>query len=193
MKTGRLEAFSDGVLAIIITIMVLEMKAPEGAHWTDLKPLIPHAISYLLSFIYVGIYWNNHHHLFQRTSQINGKVLWANLGLLFILSLLPIATGWMGENSFEGNTVFLYGVILLLAAVAWYILIRQIINVHGNDKLKKVYEKDKKTKLSIVLYAFGLILSFLSPRTGLAFFYLVALLWVIPDIRLERLNSSNEQ
>lgn len=189
MTTNRLEAFSDGVMAIIITIMVLGMEAPEGMHWADLKPLLPNALSYLLSFIYVGIYWNNHHHLMNKTRQVNGKILWGNLFLLFCLSFLPLTTGWMGKNNFQGDTVVLYGIILLLSAVAWKILATQIIGVQDNIEVKQAYQKDRKTMLSIGLYALGIVLSFFFPLAGLIFFYVVAILWIIPDIRLEKMKE----
>jgi uncharacterized membrane protein len=192
MTTSRLEAFSDGVLAIIITIMVLGIKIPEGSDWIDLKPLIPNAIGYILSFIYVGIYWNNHHHLMQMTKGVNGKILWANLHLLFWLSLLPLATEWMGENKFEGNTIILYGIILLMSAIAWQILATQLVKHKKNTVLKKVLEKDKKTLLSIIIYAAGVVLGFIYPFVALAFYYGVAILWIIPDIRLEELNELPE-
>ncbi|MEN9448465.1 MAG: hypothetical protein RJA25_1755 [Bacteroidota bacterium] len=192
MTTSRLEAFSDGVLAIIITIMVLGIKIPEGSDWIDLKPLIPNAIGYILSFIYVGIYWNNHHHLMQMTKGVNGKILWANLHLLFWLSLLPLATEWMGENKFEGNTIILYGIILLMSAIAWQILATQLVKHKKNTVLKKVLEKDKKTLLSIIIYAAGVVLGFIYPFAALAFYYGVAILWIIPDIRLEELNELPE-
>lgn len=192
MTTSRLEAFSDGVLAIIITIMVLGIKIPEGSDWIDLKPLIPNAIGYILSFIYVGIYWNNHHHLMQMTKGVNGKILWANLRLLFWLSLLPLATEWMGENKFEGNTIILYGIILLMSAIAWQILATQLVKHKKNTVLKKVLEKDKKTLLSIIIYAAGVVLGFIYPFVALAFYYGVAILWIIPDIRLEELNELPE-
>lgn len=192
MTTSRLEAFSDGVLAIIITIMVLGIKIPEGSDWIDLKPLIPNAIGYILSFIYVRIYWNNHHHLMQMTKGVNGKILWANLHLLFWLSLLPLATEWMGENKFEGNTIILYGIILLMSAIAWQILATQLVKHKKNTVLKKVLEKDKKTLLSIIIYAAGVVLGFIYPFAALAFYYGVAILWIIPDIRLEELNELPE-
>lgn len=192
MDTGRLEAFSDGVLAIIITIMVLGMEAPEGVHWVDLKPLIPRGISYLLSFIYVGIYWNNHHHLLQRTQRVNGKILWANLFLLFALSFLPFATGWMGKNHFEGNTVFLYGGVLLLSAIAWQILALQLVKPEENESVRKAFEKDRKMRYSIALYILGIILALVYPLVGLVFFYMVALFWIIPDVRLERIEKKTE-
>lgn len=192
MRTGRLEAFSDGVLAIIITIMVLGMKIPEGTSWKDLKPLVPNAISYLLSFIYVGIYWNNHHHLMSITNEVNGKILWANLHLLFWISLLPLATEWAGENNFTGNTVVLYGIILMLCAVAWQILAQQLIKHKANEKFRILYEKDKKTLLSILLYIIGIIVSFVYPIAGLISYYAIAIMWIIPDMRIEKMSEGRE-
>ena len=186
MKTGRLEAFSDGVLAIIITIMVLELKAPEG---TDLNSLIartPVFISYVFSFIYVGIYWNNHHHLFQITQKVNGKILWANLHLLFWLSLIPFTTAWIGKNHDAELPVIAYGVVLLLCAVAYFILQAEIINSHGDDfPLKRFVGSDKKGKISMICYILGIGFSFLSSWLGLAFYVVVAIMWLMPDRRIE--------
>ncbi|MES2139164.1 MAG: TMEM175 family protein [Bacteroidota bacterium] len=188
MKTTRLEAFSDGVLAIIITIMILEMKIPEGNTFEDLKPILPKFITYLLSFIYVGIYWNNHHHLWQVVERVNGKILWANLHLLFWLSLFPFTTGWMGENHFSTFPVALYGFILLMASIAWFILIRQIVIEEGNQsKVGKAYKKDTKTKVTMLIYAIAVVLSFVQPIIGISIYAIVAALWFIPDKRIENL------
>lgn len=187
MTTSRVEAFSDGVLAIIITIMVLELKVPEGASFSQIKPLLPVFLTYLFSFIYVGIYWNNHHHLMHITEKINGKVLWANLHLLFWLSLLPFATGWMGENHFQKNPVAFYGIILLFSALAWKFLVFQIIKNEGAEsKLLKAYHNDKKGYFSIIFYALGVILSFLQPILSVVLYITVALIWFIPDKRIEK-------
>lgn len=187
MTKNRLEAFSDGVIAIIITIMVLEMKIPHGSSLADLKPVLPVFLSYILSFIYVGIYWNNHHHLFQVVNLVNGKVLWANLFLLFCLSLFPFATGWMGENHYNTWPVALYGLVLLMAAIAWYIMSQILIRLHGkNSTLARAYGKDTKGKISALLYIIGVILSFFYPWTGIVLYAVVAATWFIPDKRIER-------
>ena len=186
MKTNRLEAFSDGVLAIIITIMVLELKAPEEISLEALIPLLPVFISYLVSFIYIGIYWNNHHHLFQITEKVNGKILWANLHLLFWLSLIPFATSWVGEHHLESAPVALYGFVLLMSAVAYFILQSIIIQHHDEDfVLRRVIGKDLKGKLSTVLYIVGLALSFVNPWLSIASYIVVAIMWIIPDKRIE--------
>lgn len=188
MKKGRLEAFSDGVLAIIITIMVLEIKVPHGQEFSDLIPLIPIFLSYILSFIYIGIYWNNHHHMFQVTSIITGGVLWANMNLLFWLSLVPFATGWMGENHFASNPMALYGLILLMAAIAYFILQSQIIKSQGKDSiLAKAVGKDIKGKISPILYMIGIAFSWKSVWISGAIYVLVALIWIIPDKRIEKM------
>ena len=186
MNKNRLEAFSDGVLAIIITIMVLEIKVPQGAALVDLMPLVPVFLSYVLSFAYVGIYWNNHHHMIYAAEQVNGQVLWANLHLLFWLSLIPFATGWMGENHFAPTPVALYGVALLMAAVAYYILVRCLIGVRNkNALLAKAIGRDKKGIISIVVYAIAIPLAFEFVWLALALYVLVALMWFIPDRRIE--------
>ena len=185
METGRLEAFSDGVIAIIITIMVLELKVPHGADLATLADLVPVFLGYVLSFIYVGIYWNNHHHLFQAAQRVNGLILWANLHLLFWLSLIPFVTGWMGENHFAAVPTALYGVVLLMAAVAYYLLQCAIIAEHGRDsRLAAALGPDWKGKLSPLLYLAGIGLSFLRPWLGGSLYVLVAVLWFIPDRRL---------
>jgi len=187
MNKNRLEAFSDGVLAIIITIMVLEIKTPHGASWTDLKPLLPVLLSYLFSFIYVGIYWNNHHHLFHIVKSINGKVLWANLHLLFWLSLLPFATSWMDENHFQSLPVALYGFVLFMCGASWKILTTTIIKCEGdNSKLKQAYGTDTKTTLSILFFVTGIAAAFFYPVISLILYILVACSWFIPDRRIEK-------
>jgi uncharacterized membrane protein len=186
MGRGRLEAFSDGVLAIIITIMVLELKVPHGADLPALAPLIPVFLSYVLSFIYVGIYWSNHHHLLHAVKHVNGRILWANLHLLFWLSLIPFVTGWMGENHFAALPVALYGVVLLFAAIAYFILTRVLIAHHGQDSaLAKALGKDFKGKVSVVLYAAGIPLSFVSSWLACGLYVVVAIMWLIPDRRIE--------
>lgn len=188
MRTGRLEAFSDGVIAILITIMVLELKVPLGApNFIDLRPVLPIILSYVLSFIYLGIYWNNHHHLFQITDRLSGPVLWANLHLLFWLSLVPFVTAWMGENSFATATVALYGIVLLLAALAYWILQTAILRTPGgNSVLAAAIGRDLKGKASLILYAAAVGLSFVSRAAACAIYVLVALVWLIPDPRIER-------
>jgi uncharacterized membrane protein len=188
MEANRLEAFSDGVIAIIITIMVLEMKVPHGAELAALAPLVPVFLSYVLSFAYLGIYWNNHHHMLKLTETIDGSVLWANLHLLFWLSLLPFTTGWMGENHFGRWPTVLYGVNLLCCAIAYYVLQMRIIRRQGPDGLlARAVARDLKGKISPVLYVCGIALAWLvSAWVGLAFFVFVALMWLVPDRRLER-------
>ena len=187
MGRGRLEAFSDGVLAIIITIMVLELKVPHGADAASLAPLVPVFLSYVLSFVFVGIYWNNHHHLLHAVRQVNGRVLWANLHLLFWLSLIPFVTGWMGENGFAPLPVAAYGVVLLLAAVAYFILAHVLVSYHGRDSaLAKALGNDLKGKVSVVCYAAAIPLSFVRWWLACALYVLVAVMWLIPDRRIER-------
>jgi len=187
MKTTRLEAFSDGVLAIIITIMVLELKVPHAVELAALKPLLPIFLSYVLSFIYLGIYWNNHHHLFQATEQVTGGILWANLHLLFWLSLFPFTTGWMGENGLAAIPTAVYGFVLLMAAIAYVVLERAIIAREGRDSLvAQAVGRDWKGKLSAVLYFAAIPLAFVSPWIAGAVYVFVALLWFIPDPRIER-------
>lgn len=186
MGKGRLEAFSDGVLAIIITIMVLELKVPHGTDLAVLSPLIPVFLSYVLSFIYVGIYWSNHHHLLHAVRHVNGRILWANLHLLFWLSLIPFVTGWMGENHFAAWPVAFYGAVLLLAAIAYFILTRVLISYHGRDSaLAKALGKDFKGKVSVVFYATAIPLSFVKWWLACALYVLVAIMWLIPDRRIE--------
>ena len=187
MGKTRLEAFSDGVLAIIITIMVLELKVPHDPSLAGLMPLVPVFLSYVLSFIYVGIYWNNHHHMLHACGKVTGGVLWANLHLLFWLSLFPFATGWMGENHFSVLPTALYGAVLLAAAVAYFILQQTIIASQGQDsKLKLAVGWDWKGKLSPVLYLLGITLSFIKPWVATIVYVSVAGLWLIPDRRIER-------
>jgi uncharacterized membrane protein len=187
VTTGRLEAFSDGVLAIIITIMVLEMKVPHGADFGALKPLIPVFLSYVLSFIYLGIYWNNHHHMMHAVHRVSGGVLWANLLLLFWLSLVPFVTGWMGENHFAPAPVALYGVVLLMAAVSYTILVRATLKVEGPDSLlARAIGLDRKGNLSLLLYSVGIAASFFATWLSGAMYIIVALIWLIPDRRIER-------
>jgi uncharacterized membrane protein len=187
MTTSRMEAFSDGVIAIIITIMVLELRAPHDASLQSLKPLIPVLMSYVLSFIYVGIYWNNHHHLLHVADHVNGRVLWANLHLLFWLSLIPFATAWMGENHFAQWPVALYGILLLLAAIAYTILVRMLLTLHGRESLlANALGADFKGKISIVLYVISISLAFVSPWLACAGYALVAIIWLVPDRRIER-------
>lgn len=187
MEKGRLEAFSDGVLAIIITIMVLEMKVPDGDKLTDLQPLIPVFISYLLSFLMVAIYWNNHHHLMLAAHKINGKVMWANSHLLFWLSLLPFASGWMGENHFSALPTAVFGVDLLMAGVAYYILVKCLVKLHGeNSTIGRAVGNDVKGIISVVVYAVAIVLSFLNGWISLSLYALVVVMWVIPDRRIEK-------
>lgn len=191
MNKTRLEAFSDGVLAIIITIMILEIKVPEGNEFADLKPLIPKFLSYVLSFIYVGIYWNNHHYLIHSLTKINGKILWANLHLLFWLSLIPVATGWMGEHNFAKASMALYGTVLLLSSIAYFILQRIIIVSEGSDSIiAKAIGKDVKGNASSVLYLIGIVFSFYNEWISGAAYITVALLWLIPDKRIEKAFAS---
>jgi len=193
MNKTRLEAFSDGVLAIIITIMVLEIKVPHGNELSALIPLIPVFLSYVLSFIYLGIYWNNHHHMMHTVKHVTGDVLWANLHLLFWLSLVPFTTGWMGENNFSSASMFLYGFILLMAAIAYFILQGRIIKNHGKDSiLAKAIGKDLKGKISPILYLIGILFSFINQWVSGFVYLLVALIWLIPDKRIERIiNEEN--
>jgi uncharacterized membrane protein len=186
MGKGRLEAFSDGVIAIIITIMVLEMKVPHGSGLEDLRPLLPVFLSYVLSFVYVGIYWNNHHHMLHTCNTVTGAVLWANLHLLFWLSLFPFTTGWMGENHFTALPTVLYGVVLLMAAIAYYLLQQAIIRAQGHDSiLKKAVGRDWKGKLSPVMYLVAIVATLRSAWLAQAVFVAAALIWLIPDRRIE--------
>lgn len=187
MGKERLETFSDGVLAIIMTIMVLELKVPHGADINVLKPLWPVFLSYMLSFVYIGIYWNNHHHLFQVTEQVSGGVMWANLHLLFWLSLIPFVTAWMGENRFEAAPTALYGLVLLMASVSFWILQLAIIAKHGRESmLASALGNNNKGKLSVLLYAVAVPSAFISQGLAGAIYILVALIWLVPDRRIER-------
>jgi uncharacterized membrane protein len=191
MNKTRLEAFSDGVLAIIITIMVLELKVPHGESLQALQPLLPVFFSYVLSFFYVGIYWNNHHHMLHTVKHVNGAVLWANLHLLFWLSLLPFVTGWMGENHFSALPTALYGAVLIMSGSAYWILSRVIIASEGRDSLlAKAIGKDLKGNISVVIYAVAILLAFWSQWLAQALYLVVALIWIIPDRRIENLFKS---
>jgi uncharacterized membrane protein len=187
MGKGRLEAFSDGVIAILITIMVLELRPPVGADLTALLPLIPIFLSYVLSFVFLGIYWNNHHHLFQVVRQVNGRVLWANLHLLFWLSLIPFVTAWMGENNFAAWPVALYGVVLLMAGGAYFLLVRSLLALHTPDStLAVAVSNNFKEKISIVIYAVAVLLAFIIPLLSCTLYVLVAVIWFVPDRRIEK-------
>jgi uncharacterized membrane protein len=187
MTKGRMEAFSDGVFAVIITIMVLEMKSPKGTGLSALQPLLPVFFSYVLSFVYVGIYWNNHHHLLQAAKHVTGGILWANLHLLFWLSLTPFVTAWMGENHFAPWPVALYGVVLLFAGTAYFLLTKRLIAHHGKDStLAASIGNDRKGALSIVVYAAAIPLSFVRPWIAFACYVMVAAMWLLPDPRIEK-------
>jgi len=187
MGKGRLEAFSDGVVAIIITIMVLELRLPHGSDLAALQPLIPVFFCYVLSFVIVGIYWNNHHHLLHAAQQVSGPVLWANLHLLFWLSLVPFVTGWMGQNNFSSWPVAFYGFVLLMAAIAYYILVRALIKRHGKEStLAVAVGRDFKGKISLVAYAAALPLALMMRWLAIALYVAVALLWLVPDRRIEK-------
>ena len=191
MEKNRLEAFSDGVLAVIITIMVLELKVPHGVELAALQPLLPVFLSYVLSFIYVGIYWNNHHHMLHSTHRVNGSILWANLHLLFWLSLLPFTTGWMGENHLAAMPAAVYGFVLLMAAIAYFLLQRAIISQQGpGSLLASAIGNDWKGKLSPVLYLVAMFLAFASPWMANGLYALVALIWLVPDRRIERVLAN---
>ena len=187
MGKGRLEAFSDGVIAIIITIMVLEMRAPHGSEFAALGALLPIFLSYVLSFVHIGIYWNNHHHLLHTCRHVTGGMLWSNLHLLFWLSLIPFVTAWMGENHFDPRPVTLYGVVMMMSGVAYYILSNTIIRHHGADSaLRAAVGKDVKGVLSVAMYAAAIAVSFVNHWIALATYVAVALMWLIPDPRIER-------
>ncbi|HEY8165618.1 MAG TPA: TMEM175 family protein [Gemmatimonadaceae bacterium] len=186
MSKGRLEAFSDGVIAILITIMVLELKVPHGADLEALRPLLPIFLTYILSFIFLGIYWNNHHHLLQATNRITGGVLWANLHLLFWLSLVPFVTGWMGENHFTAVPTAIYGAVLLGAAIAFTILVRTILAHESPDsRLAEAVGKDRKGNVSLLLYCIAIPMAFVNEWISDAIYILVALIWLVPDRRIE--------
>jgi uncharacterized membrane protein len=193
MEKNRLEAFSDGVLAIVITLMALELKVPHGADWQALKPLFPIFLTYVLSFVYVGIYWNNHHHLIKATRSVTGGIMWANLHLLFWLSLFPFMTAWMGENEFKALPSAVYGGVLLCAALAYYILQTLIVAHEGgrNSKLGRAIGNDWKGKLSPVIYALGIAMSFVRPAIANLLYATVAVLWLIPDRRIEAVVQSD--
>jgi TMEM175 potassium channel family protein len=194
MGKNRLEAFSDGVLAVVITVMVLELKAkPDSAEFADLKPLIPAFTSYVMSFLYVGIYWNNHHHMFHSTKHVTGGILWANLHLLFWLSLFPFTTAWVGENHLAPVPTAVYGFVLLMAGTAYYILQRAIISEQGPDSLlKKAIGTDWKGKMSPLLYLAAIPLAFVSSRVANGIYLLVALIWLVPDRRIERVLAKHQ-
>jgi uncharacterized membrane protein len=194
MTKNRLEAFSDGVLAIIITIMVLELKVPHSTEWSSLQPVLPFFISYVLSFIYVAIYWNNHHHMLHTVIEVRGNILWANMHLLFWLSLIPFTTGWMAENHFAPEPIALYGLNLLMCAIAYYILQTIILKIHGSDGvLAKAIGKDIKGKLSPVLYIIAIGFSFYNRWVSAAIYVLAALIWLVPDKRIERTIATREE
>jgi uncharacterized membrane protein len=193
MGKSRLEAFSDGVIAILITIMVLELKVPHGESFATLASLLPVFLSYVLSFIYLGIYWNNHHHMLHASRRVSGPVLWANLHLLFWLSLIPFATGWMGENHFAAAPAALYGAVLLMCAIAYWILQQRIIATEGNDSLlRRAIGSDWKGKLSPAAYALAIVLAFVLQWIAVTIYVLVALMWLVPDRRIERVLSDPE-
>ena len=188
MSKNRMEAFSDGVIAIIMTIMVLNLKAPTGSNLATVLSVAPTFLSYVLSFVFLGIYWSNHHHLLQAIKHVDGRVLWANLHLLFWLSLTPFVTEWIGESHFAPISVALYGVVLLLAAIAYFILTKTLIAVHGKDSvIATALGKDFKGKVSIALYAAAIILSFVNPWLALAMYVFVAMIWLVPDRRIEKM------
>ena len=194
MQKNRLEAFSDGVIAIIITIMVLELKVPQGTDLAALAPLFPVFLSYVLSFVYVGIYWNNHHHLLHATQKVNGPILWANLHLLFWQSLIPFVTGWMGQNHFAALPTALYGFILFMSALAYLILQTAIIAKQGRDSLLSgAVGRDRKGKISLVCYLIGIALSFVNQILADALYVLVAAMWLIPDRRIETMLEQHEE
>ncbi|MDB4918258.1 TMEM175 family protein [Mucilaginibacter sp.] len=187
MEKGRLEAFSDGVIAIIITIMVLELKVPHGADIRSLLPLLPVFVSYLLSFIYIGIYWNNHHHTLQIVESVNGAILWANMHLLFWLSLIPFVTAWMGENHFAEWPVTCYGIVLIMCSLAYALFLITLIRHHGdNSLLAQAIGKDRKGAISTIIYAVAIIASFFNSKVGFALYIVVACIWFIPDKRIEK-------
>ncbi|RPI93775.1 MAG: DUF1211 domain-containing protein [Chloroflexi bacterium] len=187
MGKGRLEAFSDAVIAIILTIMVLELRVPEEADWHALSELAPTFLSYILSFIFLGIYWNNHHHLWQIATAVNGRILWANLHLLFWLSLVPFVTGWMGEHDFARLPVALYGLVLWMSGFAYYILARALVKLHGKDSLiDTVLRNKRKERVSLSAYALAILLAFVNTAFSLALYSFVAFIWLIPDPRVEK-------
>jgi uncharacterized membrane protein len=194
MSTGRLEAFSDGVIAILITIMVLELHSPHGTSWAALRDQFPVLLAYLLSFVYLGIYWSNHHHMLAVVSRISGAALWANLHLLFWLSLVPFVTAWMSENHFAAIPTAVYGIVLLAAAIAYYLLQWTLLRVEGRDSLLgTAVGRDLKGKASPLLYCMGVGLSFADRWLGLAIYVVIALMWLIPDRRVERAMTASQQ
>ena len=189
MTKGRLEAFTDGVVAILITIMVLELKVPEGTTWNALRPLLPVFLTYVMSFVYLGIYWNNHHHMFHACDRINGKVMWANLHLLFWLSLVPFVTGWMGENHFAPFPTAIYGVVLFLAAISYTILQTLLVAEHGpSSRLARAMGSDWKGKLSMTLYLIAIGLAFVNQWISDVIYAIVAMMWLVPDQRIEKVT-----
>ncbi len=191
MSTNRLEAFSDAVLAIVITIMVLEIKIPEGEHFEDLNGMLPSLITYVLSFIYLGIYWNNHHHLMHAAKKVNGRILWMNLHLLFWLSLFPFATAYMGENHFQPIPTAFYGIVLLLASVSWSILLQTMKKCDdASSKLHTFYGNKRKPRISMALYCIGIVISFIQPVLAGLIYILVAFMWFIPNKHLEELDPT---
>ena len=187
MTKARLEAFSDGVIAILITIMVLELHVPQGATWNDLMPLVPVFLTYVLSFVFLGIYWNNHHHMLHAADRINGKVLWANLHLLFWLSLIPFVTGWMGQNLVAPNATAAYGIVMFFSGVAYYILAHTLVAAQAPDsRLARAMGDDQKGKVSVLLYAIGIGFAFVNTWIAVAIYVGVALMWLVPDKRIER-------
>jgi uncharacterized membrane protein len=193
MEKGRLEAFSDAVIAIIMTIMVLELKVPHEATWAALRPLAPVFFSYAISFLMIGIYWNNHHHLLQATQYVNGRVLWANLHLLFWMSLIPFVTGWTGENNFAALPVACYGAVLLFSGIAYFVLTKTLVSHHGQDSaLALAMGKDLKGKISLLIYAVGIGVAFVQPWAAFMLYISVAIIWLIPDRRIERIIDSQK-
>ena len=194
MNKQRLEAFSDGVLAVIITIMVLEMKSPHGPTLVALRPVLPAFLSYILSFVYIGIYWNNHHHLLHAARHVNGATLWANLHLLFWLSLIPFTTAWMDENAFAPWPVAAYGAVLSLAGLAYFILTRTLIRLHGRDStLAQSIGRDRKSQISVVIYAAAIPLAFVRTWLAEACYVIVAITWLIPDPRIEKVAARSQE
>jgi uncharacterized membrane protein len=193
MEKGRLEAFSDAVIAIIMTIMVLELKVPHESNWAALRPLAPVFFSYAISFLMIGIYWNNHHHLLQATQYVNGRVLWANLHLLFWMSLIPFVTGWTGENNFAALPVAFYGVVLLFSGIAYFVLTKILVAHHGQGSaLAIAMGKDLKGKISLLIYAVGIGVAFVQPWAAFMLYISVAIIWLIPDRRIERIIDSQK-
>jgi uncharacterized membrane protein len=193
MGKGRLEAFSDGVLAIILTIMVLELKAPHGDSWRTLLPLLPTFLSYVLSYLSIAVYWNNHHHLFHAVKQVNGKILWANIHLLFWLSLVPFTTAWMGDNHFATLPVAAYGVVLFMAGTAYFLLTRSLVHHHGqNSLLRSAVGTDVKTKVSMVIVIVAIPLAFLNRWLAFGLYWLVIVPWLVPDRRIEKVMLQAE-